>query len=95
MNNKEKIDIAIKSIRELKERYPDSSSSQLARKMGLAQSTFSRIEKGTTTPSIESLSKILASVNRGFLLMNFLQDENPILANILKQDFRESLRNSV
>ena len=81
--NQEKIDIAIKSIIELKERYPNSSSSQLAQKVGLAQSTFSRIENKQSVPTISSLSAILSFLNKEYKLANL---GTPALNRILKNN---------
>lgn len=56
--NKAMLEKAQNCIEILKIQYPNSSSSQIASKVGMPQSTFSRIENGQTNPSMESFDKL-------------------------------------
>ena len=60
--NGEIVQLARKGIEELKSKYPNYSPTQIASKIGMHQSTFSRIENKQANPSLNSIMKIFASL---------------------------------
>lgn len=51
-------------VRELQRRFPGLSSTQIAIKIGMSQSTFSRIENGQTRPNVSNISKLLSAAGK-------------------------------
>ena len=78
-------------IRELKIKYPNYSSTQIAKEIGMTQSTFSRIENGQTNPSLNSISKLLASLGKAHQLTDAIKISNPQLAETIKQNFSHNI----
>ena len=51
-------------IKELKRKYPNWSSTQIANFVGMGRSTFNRLENGTGKPGLDSIIKLLSSSGR-------------------------------
>lgn len=73
-------------VRELKLKYPKYSSAQIAREIGMTQSTFSRIENGQTNPSLNSINKLLSALGHTHKLSDAIEFSDPSLANSLKKN---------
>ena len=56
--------MAFSCVQKLKTRYPFFSSSQIAGKIGVAQSTFSKVENGTGRPTLRTLSRLLSATGQ-------------------------------
>ena len=56
--------LAFSCVEQLRKRYPYCSASQLAGKVGVANSTFNRVENKDGTPSLKTLSRLLAATEQ-------------------------------
>ena len=61
-------------IQQLKTKYPKFSSSQIAKKINLAQPTFNKIENGQTlNPSLATMSKILSGLGKSHKIADAIE----------------------
>ena len=88
-----------KCVQELKVKYPNFSSSQIAAKIGIDQSTFSRIENGQVKnfplPNLDSIVKLLIGTGKTFTLTKVIEMFNPALASLLKQNMSHNAENTL
>ena len=82
-------------IRELKLKYPKYSSAQIAREIGMTQSTFSRIENGQTNPSLNSISKLLSALGHTHKISDAIELSDPSLATTIKQNLSHNFETPV
>ena len=81
-----------KCIRELKAKYPNYSSAQIAKKIGMRQPTFNRIENGQIeNPSLASISKLLSALGKSYKISEAVEKADPSLASTLKANLSHSL----
>lgn len=78
---------AIECIRELKEKYPNFSSSQIAKTVGMSQSTFCRIENGMVNASVNSISALLTALGKTHKIADAIELTYPEFADSLKRNF--------
>ena len=93
--NGEIVQLARKGIEELKSKYPNYSSTQIASKIGMRQSTFSRIENKQANPSLNSIMKIFASLNKTYEISEVIKEFDPQLASSIKKNLQHNLETPV
>lgn len=99
--NGQQIDIASNTvlarecIQELKAKYPNYSSAQIAKQIGMSQPTFSRIENGQTNPNLNSISKLLSAIGKSHKLSDAIKLTDPALAESLKNNLSHNIETPV
>jgi len=83
--------LARECVRELKVKYPNFSSAQIAKQIGMSQPTFSRIENGQTNPSLNSISKLLSAIGKSHKISEAIEIANPSLASTLKENLSHNI----
>ncbi len=78
-------------VRELKTRYPNYSSSQIAALIGMSQPTFCRIENGQTNPCLTSVSKLLSSLGKSHKISEAIETADPNLASMIKENLSHNI----
>ncbi len=82
-----KLELARNCVEALKDLHPKYSSSQLAKLVGISQSTFNRIENGQTNPNLLNISKLL-----GYLKSTHkISDASKFLPESLTLKIKENL----
>jgi transcriptional regulator with XRE-family HTH domain len=74
-------------ISELKERYPNYSSSQIAKEVGISQPTFNRIENGQGIPTFVTISKLLSATGKSHKINDVINLAYPQLPEDIRFDF--------
>jgi DNA-binding XRE family transcriptional regulator len=84
-------DLARDCVRELKSKYPNYSSAQIAKTIGMSQPTFNRIENEQTNASLNSLSKLLSAAGKTHKIADAIEMANPSLAITLKENMSHNI----
>lgn len=71
------VQMARDCIFELKERYPNYSSSQIAKEVGISQPTFNRIENGQVNPTFVTISKLLSATGKHYKITDVIKMAYP------------------
>ena len=75
----------------LKKKYPNWSSAQIAKSIGISRATFNRLENGTTNPSLDSLMRLILSSGKICKLSEFL-DSLKVRDEKLSEDIKGKYR---
>ena len=85
-------DVGRQCIRELKAKHPNLSSAQIAKRVGIGQPTFCRIENGqTANPSLASISKLLSALGKSYKISEAIEALEPSLASVLRDNLSHRL----
>lgn len=74
-------------ILELKERYPNYSSSQIAQEVGISQPTFNRIENGQGNPTFVTISKLLSATGKYHKIADVINMVYPNISEKIQLDY--------
>lgn len=74
-------------IFELKERYPNYSSSQIAKEVGISQPTFNRIENGQVNPTFVTISKLLSATGKYHKIADVIKIAYPVIPSDVHIDY--------
>ena len=87
--------LAQNCVRELKLKYSNYSSAQIAREIGMIQSTFCRIENGQSNPSLNSINKLLSALGQSHKMSDAIAYADPSLALTIKKNLSHNYETAI